>query len=163
MRTLTFTALVILAASSVIAADKPVATVQLPCESQYQDLSPAGNQLAVHCKGGGLRLLEVPSGTEQRAFTPISTPIAPSTRTTVIGWHWDSKMAASKCYPLAAAALPNAGSPARSASTRSIFSPMENPSLLDPSIVPPKFGQSSLLRLFKRHCLSPSAGLSTSM
>ena len=70
MRTLTRAALVMLAATSLIAADKPVATLQLPCESQYQDLSPTGNQLAVHCKGGGLRLLEVPSGTEQRAFPP---------------------------------------------------------------------------------------------
>jgi WD40 repeat protein len=67
MRTLTLAALV-LAAPSIIAADKPVATLQLPCESQYQDLSPTGNQLAVHCKGGGLRLLELPSGSEQRAF-----------------------------------------------------------------------------------------------
>ena len=69
MRTLTIVALAILAVSSVIAADKPVATLQLPCESQYQDLSPAGNQLAVHCKGGGLSLLEIPSGTEQRTFS----------------------------------------------------------------------------------------------
>jgi WD40 repeat protein len=70
MRTLTLATLVMLAAYSVIAADKTVATLQLPCESQYQDLSPSGNQLAVHCKGGGLRLLEIPSGTEQRAFPP---------------------------------------------------------------------------------------------
>jgi WD40 repeat protein len=69
-RALTLSALIVLAASAVIGADKPVATLQLPCESRYQDLSPAGNQLAVHCKGGGLRLLEVPSGTEQRAFPP---------------------------------------------------------------------------------------------
>jgi WD40 repeat protein len=40
----------------------------MPCEAQYQDLSPAGNQLAIHCKGGGLRLVELPSGTEQRVF-----------------------------------------------------------------------------------------------
>jgi WD40 repeat protein len=70
MRTLTLAAFVVLAAYSVVAADKPIATLQLPCESQYQDLSPAGNQLAVHCKGGGLRLLELPSGTEQRTFPP---------------------------------------------------------------------------------------------
>ena len=70
MRTLTLAALIILAASSIIAADKPVATLQLPCVSQYQDLSPMGNQLAVHCKGGGLRLLEVPNGNEERAFPP---------------------------------------------------------------------------------------------
>jgi WD40 repeat protein len=69
MRTLTISALVLLGASWVIAADKPVATLQLPCESRYQDLSPAGNQLAVHCKGGGLRLLELPGGTEERAFS----------------------------------------------------------------------------------------------
>src|SRR5215472_13992085 len=70
MHALALAALVVFPASSLIAADKPVATLQLPCESRYQDLSPAGNQLAVHCKGGGLRLLEVPSGTEQRAFSP---------------------------------------------------------------------------------------------
>jgi WD40 repeat protein len=70
MRALTVAALTILAVSAVIAADKPVATLQLPCESQYQDLSPSGNQLAVHCKGGGLRLLELPGGAEQRAFPP---------------------------------------------------------------------------------------------
>jgi len=70
MHALALAALVVFPASSVIAADKPVATLQLPCESQYQDLSPTGNQLAVHCKGGGLRLIEVPTGAEQRAFPP---------------------------------------------------------------------------------------------
>ena len=70
MRTLNLAVLMVLAVSSVIAADRPVATLQLPCESQHQDLSPTGKQLAVHCKGGGLRLLEIPSGTELRAFPP---------------------------------------------------------------------------------------------
>ena len=70
MRAITLAAIIMLAVSSLIAADKTVATLQLPCESQYQDLAPAGNQLAVHCKGGGLRLLQVPSGTELRAFPP---------------------------------------------------------------------------------------------
>jgi WD40 repeat protein len=70
MRSLTLAAFVVLTVSSLFAGEKPVATVQLPCESQYQDLSPAGNQLAVHCKGGGLRLVELPSGTEQRVFPP---------------------------------------------------------------------------------------------
>ena len=70
MRQFTLAALILLAASFLLAADKPVATLQLPCESRYQDLSPSGNQLAVHCKGGALHLLELPGGVEQRVFPP---------------------------------------------------------------------------------------------
>lgn len=75
MRKLTTTAvLLLLCASSAIGASKPIAKVQLPCGSAYQELSPSGTQLAVHCKDGSLRVLDVPEGTEQHVYSADQHP-----------------------------------------------------------------------------------------
>src|SRR5581483_4515301 len=58
----------LLCASSAVAASKPVAKLQLPCDSYSQVLSPNGTQIAVPCKDGSLHVLSVPEGTELRAY-----------------------------------------------------------------------------------------------
>jgi WD40 repeat protein len=55
---------------SAMGTSKPIAKVQLPCESQYQDLSPTGTQLVVHCKDRSVRVVNVPEGTERHVFSP---------------------------------------------------------------------------------------------
>ncbi len=52
------------------AALKPVASVPLPCESRFQLISPAGDQVAAQCSDHTLRLVNVGSGTTQRTFDP---------------------------------------------------------------------------------------------
>ncbi len=47
---------------------KPITRVPLPCESEYQRLSPRATQVAVQCKDHSLHLLNIPQGTEQRVF-----------------------------------------------------------------------------------------------
>ena len=47
---------------------KPITRMQIPCESEYQMLSPRGTQVAVQCKDHSLHLLNIPQGTEQRVF-----------------------------------------------------------------------------------------------
>src|SRR5690349_9393495 len=54
--------------STVLSAAEQVAKIQLPCESRFQMLSPAGTQIAVHCKDHTLRLVSVPGGKENRVF-----------------------------------------------------------------------------------------------
>jgi WD40 repeat protein len=49
-------------------AAEPVAKIQLPCESRFQMLSPAGTQIAVYCKDHTLRLVSVPEGKEGQVF-----------------------------------------------------------------------------------------------
>ena len=56
------------AASPRLFAAEPVAKIQLPCESRYQMLSPAGTQLAVYCKDRTLRLVSIPEGKESLVF-----------------------------------------------------------------------------------------------
>ena len=51
-------------------AMKPAATVALPCESNNQLISPTGEQIAVRCKDGTVRLVNVSSGKTQRIFGP---------------------------------------------------------------------------------------------
>jgi len=53
---------------SAMGASKPIARVQLPCESRYQELSPSGTQLVVHCKDHSVRVVSVPEGTERHVF-----------------------------------------------------------------------------------------------
>lgn len=53
---------------SAMGASKPITKVQLPCESRYQDLSPTGTQLVVHCKGRSVHVVNVPEGTERHVF-----------------------------------------------------------------------------------------------
>jgi WD40 repeat protein len=69
MRQLMAAALVLLGAMSAVGSSRPVAKVQLPCESGYQDLSPSGTQLVVHCKDRSVRVVSVPEGTERHVFT----------------------------------------------------------------------------------------------
>jgi WD40 repeat protein len=68
MRRLIGAAFALLCAWSAFGASKPIATVQLPCESRYQELSPSGTQVAVHCKDRSLHVVDVPEGKEQRVF-----------------------------------------------------------------------------------------------
>lgn len=51
--------------ASAALASQPVAKVHLPCESRYQDLSPSGRQVLVHCKDHSLRLVAIPEGTQR--------------------------------------------------------------------------------------------------
>ena len=41
---------------------EPVAKLQLPCDSAYQDLSPTGTQLLAHCKDHSVHAVDIPSG-----------------------------------------------------------------------------------------------------
>ncbi len=68
MRSLIATVLVLAAGVTASASPKPVTTVQLPCESRYQDLSPTGTQLVVHCNDRSVHVISVPEGTERHAF-----------------------------------------------------------------------------------------------
>lgn len=68
MRQLVAAVFVLLGALSASGSSKPVAKVQLPCESEYQDLSPSGTQLAVHCKDRSVRVVSVPEGAERHVF-----------------------------------------------------------------------------------------------
>jgi len=70
MRQLIAAAFVLLGALSASASSKPIAKVQLPCDSKYQDLSPSGTQLAVHCKDHSVRVVNIPEGTERNIFPP---------------------------------------------------------------------------------------------
>jgi WD40 repeat protein len=67
MRPLVSAAFLILCASA-MGASKPIAKVQLPCESRYQELSPTGTQLAVQCTDHSVQVLDVPEGTQLRVF-----------------------------------------------------------------------------------------------
>ena len=69
MRPLIATSFILLAALSAVGSSKPVTTLQLPCESQYQDLSPTGTQLVVHCIDRSTRVISVPEGRERRVFS----------------------------------------------------------------------------------------------
>ena len=62
MRRLSVAALVLCTSTMALAA-QPVAKVQLPCESNSQELSPTGAQLAVQCKDHSLQLVDLPAGT----------------------------------------------------------------------------------------------------
>ena len=62
MRKLSVAALVLCTSTMALAA-QPVAKLQLPCESNSQELSPTGAQLAVQCKDHSLQLVDLPAGT----------------------------------------------------------------------------------------------------
>jgi WD40 repeat protein len=49
---------------------KPAATVPLPCESQNQLISPAGDQVAVSCSDHTVRLVDAGSGKTEHTFGP---------------------------------------------------------------------------------------------
>jgi WD40 repeat protein len=53
-------------------ANQTIATVQLPCESGFQLLSPAGAQLVAECKDSSLYLVDIPQGTAQSIVPPKS-------------------------------------------------------------------------------------------
>jgi WD40 repeat protein len=48
--------------ASALAQYKPVTTVALPCESRFQDISPAGDQLYVPCPDHTVNLVSISSG-----------------------------------------------------------------------------------------------------
>lgn len=58
--------LVVLSAISAAAASQEVAKFQSPCQSHFQVLSPAGNQLAVMCPQHRIVLVDLPEGRQQR-------------------------------------------------------------------------------------------------
>jgi WD40 repeat protein len=68
MRRLSVAALVLCTSTMVLAA-QPVAKVQLPCESNSQELSPNGSQLAVQCKDHSLLLVEVFGGSARTVIS----------------------------------------------------------------------------------------------
>jgi len=59
---------VFLFVTSAAAQYKPVTTVALPCESRYQEISPAGDQIYVHCPDHTLSLVNVGSGAVLHSF-----------------------------------------------------------------------------------------------
>jgi hypothetical protein len=63
-------AMVGLAHPAASAGMKPVASVALPCDSYFQVISPAGDQVALQCSDHTLRLVNVRSGTTQHTFDP---------------------------------------------------------------------------------------------
>lgn len=67
MRQIVATAFLLLCVSA-MGASNPIAKVQLPCESRYQELSPTGTQLVAHCKDRSMRVVNVPEGTERSVF-----------------------------------------------------------------------------------------------
>ncbi len=56
-----------LCASSAVGSE-PVAKVQLPCESSYQELSPAGTQVLAHCKDHSLHSVAIPGGAHREVL-----------------------------------------------------------------------------------------------
>jgi WD40 repeat protein len=62
----TLALLLIACATTAFAASQPVANLQLPCESRFQILSPAGNQLAVVCPAHKLLVVDLPAGKQPR-------------------------------------------------------------------------------------------------
>jgi WD40 repeat protein len=49
---------------------KLVATVALPCESMYQEISPSGDQVALDCPDRSVKLVSTGSGALQHTFQP---------------------------------------------------------------------------------------------
>jgi WD40 repeat protein len=99
-------------ASTVLSAAEPVAKIQLPCESRFQMLSPAGTQIAVHCKDQTLRLVSVPQGKENRIFPAeqrASTSVySPDGRWLASGFD-DGKVAVSPSMSMGASKAFNTG------------------------------------------------------
>lgn len=84
MRKLSVAALVLCTSTMALAA-QPVAKVQLPCESNSQELSPTGAQLAVRCKDHSLQLVDLPAGT---AHTVLPTGQGANTLAYSPDGHW---------------------------------------------------------------------------
>lgn len=74
MRLVIAAALLLAGTLTATGSSKGMAKVQLPCESEYQELSPSGTQLAVWCKDHSLRVVNVPEGGEGRAFPAGQRP-----------------------------------------------------------------------------------------
>ena len=68
MGKLTLMAFLVAGAISAGATSKPVAQLPMPCESNYQVLSPDGTQLAWWCKGGSVQVRTVPEGKQLRVI-----------------------------------------------------------------------------------------------
>ncbi len=91
MRKVTAFGFLLLYASSVIASSRPVAKLNLACDSYYQVLSPNGTQLASRCKDGSLRVLSVPNGKElliiPAARRANSVAYSPDSQWMAVGFH----------------------------------------------------------------------------
>jgi len=61
-----------LSAVSASAELKPFASVPLPCESGFQAISPKGDQVAIQCGDGSIRLVNVASGSSVLSVPNIS-------------------------------------------------------------------------------------------
>ncbi len=85
MRKLSVAALVLCTSTMALAA-QPVAKVQLPCESNSQELSPNGAQLAVQCKDHSLQLVDLSSG--KRAHSVLPTGQGANTLAYSPDGHW---------------------------------------------------------------------------
>ncbi len=68
MRKFIVATLLLMCASTAAVAAKPIAKVQLPCESSFQVLSPTGAQVALQCKDDSLHLVDIPEGTQRDVF-----------------------------------------------------------------------------------------------
>lgn len=68
MRKFTMATLLVMCGWTAAIASQTIAKVQLPCESPFQVLSPAGTQVAVQCKDNSLHVVNIPEGTQQSVF-----------------------------------------------------------------------------------------------
>ena len=146
MRQLIAAALVVAGAMSAVGSSRPVAKVQLPCESRYQDLSPSGTQLVVHCKDHSVRVVSVPEGTERHVFTAEQHPnsFRLLARRQLAG-RWIRRRHGGGCSPVRAQLPRNAGSRARAESISCTFSRMPRPSSSARWTVLPRCGISPTL------------------
>jgi hypothetical protein len=80
--------IVCLAHSAASAGMKPAASVALPCESYFQVISPAGDQVARQCSDHTLRLVNVRSGTTQHTFDPKMRIAQYTIHATATGLPW---------------------------------------------------------------------------
>jgi WD40 repeat protein len=86
-RRLTLTLSLVLCTPALAAASQPVANIQLPCQSHYQVLSPAGNQLAVVCPQHKVVLVDLPEGKQQRPLQAAGNANLDSAKYSPDG-HW---------------------------------------------------------------------------
>jgi len=73
MRGLALAALLAVSATAA-AASQPITKVQLPCESNSQEMSPTGTQLTVQCKDHSLYLVNVADGAQRKLFSSDHRP-----------------------------------------------------------------------------------------
>lgn len=91
-RKFTLAVLLVVCAATMLRAAQPVANLKLPCKSDYQVLSPAGDQIAVMCPEDKLLLIDLPDGKQQRGLpvlagiNPYSAAYSPDGRWLAVGF-----------------------------------------------------------------------------